>query len=536
MKHLIYKISILGALLALGSSCGDFLDTVPDNRTEIDNVTKLGKLVASSYPRSCYAVNFNARVDYVSDKGLGRQENLSNTDAYYWRDVASVAQDSPDHFWAACYNGIAHTNEAIVAAARLGAEATEFGAEARLSRAFSHFLLVTTFAQFYDPATQNDSPGIPYVSEPEDIVIKRYDRETVAKTYERIEADLLEGIKHLGSDAKYTVPRYHFNTAAAYAFATRFYLFKGQFDKAVEYASKVIPVPTKFVANDDGSQNVAMTDPANVYALNNFQPWTTDYITSSGEELKMYYSKAENKSNLLLCEMVSSIGNYGGTWRYSMTKDDVYATYRAPHPVITDHTKESAYKLYSSSVSWYIPKFRAIFSKSSVNANSGFYYVIYPLLRNEEVLLSRAEAYVHLDQADKAIADMNIFNRTHIKSYDETKHCLTMSKIVATYKKQVTSPDCFINKYNPYQTASWSVERKSLLLFVLDTRRTEYLFEGLRYWDMWRYKMPIVHSTYDGKTNTLWPGDDRWMLQIPQESTLSGVELNPRTNLLTPEW
>lgn len=528
----IIRIAAL-ALIAGATACGDFLDTVPDNRTEIDTETKLGKLVASAYPRANYAVNFNARVDFVSDKGYGYHENLSNTDAFYWRDVASTAQDSPDYFWSACYTAIAHANEAVAAGARIATEgAVPFVAEARIARAFSHFLLVTTFARFYDPATDNASPGVPYITEPEDIVIKQYDRSTVAKTYEKIEQDLLWGLENLGSDAKYKVPRYHFNLAAANAFAARYYLFKGDFAQAAAYATNVIPEPSKFVDLENGARNVAQTDAAGVYALNNFQPWLTDYASFSSNEIKAQYTKAENKSNLLLSDMVSSLANYANSWRYACMKDDINATVSAENAT----GGKWAYKPYYASVHWYVPKFRAIFVKSSVNANSGTYYIILPLLRNEEALLTRAEAEVHLNQPEKAVADMNVFARQRIKTYNEATHCLTVERIHNFYKKQVADPALFLNKYDPYGTASWTDERKALLLFVLDCRRNEFMWEGLRYWDMWRYRIPITHTTREGVTNTLLPGDDRWMLQIPQEASLSGVAQNPRSNLLTPEW
>ena len=48
----IYRLLAVGGLL-LGASCNDYLDTVPDNRTEIDTPEKLGKLVASAYPKAC---------------------------------------------------------------------------------------------------------------------------------------------------------------------------------------------------------------------------------------------------------------------------------------------------------------------------------------------------------------------------------------------------------------------------------------------------------------------------------------------------
>ena len=54
-----------------------------------------------------------------------------------------------------------------------------------------------------------------------------YDRATVAKVYEEIEADLKLGIT-LVNDRFYRHPKFHFNKKAAYAFASRFYLHKGE--------------------------------------------------------------------------------------------------------------------------------------------------------------------------------------------------------------------------------------------------------------------------------------------------------------------
>lgn len=51
-------------------------------------------------------------------------------------------------------------------------------------------------------------------------------------TYAQIEKDLEQGLSLL-KGAKYEVPHYHFTQQAAFAFATRFYLFKGNWDKAI---------------------------------------------------------------------------------------------------------------------------------------------------------------------------------------------------------------------------------------------------------------------------------------------------------------
>lgn len=60
----------------------------------------------------------------------------------------------------------------------------------------------------------------------------------IGDVYANIEKDIEEALPMVGD--KYNVPKYHFNTKAAYAFATRFYLFYEKWDKAVECANRVL--------------------------------------------------------------------------------------------------------------------------------------------------------------------------------------------------------------------------------------------------------------------------------------------------------
>src|SRR5258705_261937 len=62
--------------------------------------------------------------------------------------------------------------------------------EALVARAYAHFMLVTFFAKIYDATSSATDPGIPYVTEPEKVVFKQYDRKTVAYLYQMIEKDL----------------------------------------------------------------------------------------------------------------------------------------------------------------------------------------------------------------------------------------------------------------------------------------------------------------------------------------------------------
>ncbi len=534
-KYIKYILAGLTSVMFAG--CDDYLDVVPDNRTEIDSVEKMAKLIAGAYPEACYPAILNYRADYVSDKGSGYTENSSNTYQFFWRDLTEESQDTPTYLWRKCYYSIAEVNHALEAGEKMGYTTKQdpYIAEAKMIRAFSHFILVTMYSKFYEKGGDNSSLGVPYVTEPEKVALESYDRRTVEETYKSIEEDMNAAMNKIGSDVVYQAPRFHFTQAAARAFATRFYLFKGDWDKVIENANKVFPAPTDFVEDKKtGVKNVSVNDDATIYAKNNFQPWLTDFATAVGsDQIKQLYSSSKNTSNLLLTNMVSRLAYSVNRWRYACLYNDAYQTVGAIN--VTSGTW--AYRIYSSSsYQYYVPKFEYKFVANDINGTTGKRYTAFSYFRNEEILLNRAEAYAMLDDYDKAIADLNVFCRQRIKDYNEVSHAITESKLLSFYKDACDNPEHFMAKYNAYNSNSWSDLKKSLILCILDFRRNEFMWEGLRYWDMARYKIPIVHKDYKGDTNTLYPGDDRWVLQIPETSVLAGMELNPRTNLLSREW
>ena len=132
--------------------------------------------------------------------------------------------------------------------------------------------------------------------------------------------------------------------------------------------------------------------------------------------------------------------------------------------------------------------------------------------------------------------DIYIFCRQRIKNYNEEKHVITEQTVVKFYNATLSNEDHFMKKYNAYGSASWSDVKKALILCILDFRRNEFMWEGLRWWDMMRYRIPITHTTKEGDSNTLYPGDDRWLLQLPETAELADVQLNPRSNFLSRQW
>lgn len=536
MKKYINYI-VLGLPLLLISACDKYLDVVPDNRTEINTVEKMAKLIADAYPRSCYAAILNYRVDDVSDKGAGHTENSSNTEQFFWRDLLEESQDTPTHYWRSCYFSIAEVNHALEAGEKIGYTSKQdpYIAEGKMIRSYCHFMLANMFAKFYDSNGNNGSLGIPYVTEPEKVALQSYDRRTVGETYESIEKDLTDAIDKIGADVTYQVPRFHFNQSASRAFATRFYLFKGDWGKVIEHANKVFPTPTKFIEDSKtGVKNVSVDDNATIYAKNNFQPWLTDFANAAGStQIKQQYTSSKNTSNLLLADLPSRLAYNVNSWRYACLNQDTKNTVESANVT----TGSWGYRIYSSSsLHYYVPKFEYKFITTEINASSGVRYTAFPLFRNEEILLNRAEAYAMLNQYDNAIADLNIYCRQRIKSYNQVSNAITESKLVDFYKAACDNPEHFLSKYNAYNSKTWPDVKKCLILCILDFKRNEFMWEGLRYFDMIRYKMPVTHTNYSGDSNTLYPDDDRWVLQIPETSTLAGMELNPRTNFLSKQW
>lgn len=243
MKYNKTIILLVVASLAMGSCKKGYLDVAPDNRTKIDNISKLGQLTGTAYPSYDYLTFTEAASDNSEDKGPGVGEVNDKITTYYtWQDYDGSTTNTAGNYWNGCYEAIAAANQAleVIREGDLGDEALPYKGEALVARAYAEHMLAVFFAKAYEINGDNSSPGVPYVTEPETVLLAEYSRGTVQSTYDQIEKDLEEGIR-LIDDSKYKVPKYHFTKAAANAFASRFYLFKGDWKKVIEHASAVVP-------------------------------------------------------------------------------------------------------------------------------------------------------------------------------------------------------------------------------------------------------------------------------------------------------
>lgn len=485
--------ALIGALL-IATSCSDYLEQLPDQRTELNTPEKVAELVASAYPQANYITFLEAMTDNAEDKSI-TSTDIINSQPWYFQDVTDRDLDTPDHYWRAAYAAIAAANHALEAIENAGEDAPLYSAskgEALVARAYAHFMLVTIYARVYDPVSAGQAPGIPYVTEPEKQVVKKYDRGTVAEVYEKIEKDLLEGLPLIDNSAfEDKAPKYHFTTSAAHAFATRFYLFKRDYEKVIEHANLV------FAAGD---------------ILPNLRPMNSQaYRSQEPFVMLSEYTKASQAANILLVEAPSIWGRSLRGYRFGFS-------YKLLEDLIWGGNATGGlwcYQFYGSQTSLFTPKFNEHFVKSDPNANFGDPYNMIPLFTAEEVLFNRAEANIMLNKYDEALQDLNDFasqrvivNDFNAPYYDPVAHKLTVAKVRDYYQTLDT--------------------QKALISTVLDFKRVEFIYEGLRWFDIIRHKIPVTHISDTGEVLTLGPNDLRRVVQIPQEAQSSGIELNPR--------
>lgn len=500
MKNKLLYIPCCLLLIAV-SGCNKFLDKDPDNRAKLTSPEKVAQLLGTAYPQGNYQAFTETMSDNVEDIGtLGTDATLN--DAYYFRDSKENQQDSPEAYWYSCYTAVAAANQALktIGEAENPEEYKNQKGEALVARAYSHFMLVTLFAKAYDAATAASDPGVPYVTDPETVVIKQYDRSTVQATYDKIEADLLEGMQ-LIEDKAYNVPKYHFNVAAAAAFACRFYTFKKDWDKVIQYATQVVPGggygPFLRGWND-------LTSPYNT-------------ITDVGELFKVY-AKTTEASNLLLVETSSlwSRNYYGNRWGWGNIKAEEIT----PRPeLLTGGVL--AYKQYGISQFTHllIPKIDEYFVRTTVDANFGQPYVMVPLFSCEEVLFNHAEALFYKDRKAEAIALLNTFASKRIQNYSVATHGFAEADINTTFREVAG--------------AETTEKLPSVIQAILYYKRMDYIHEGLRWFDILRYKLPVDHNIKKGGSGPdehliIGADDPRKILQLPQSSTQAGLAQNPR--------
>ena len=491
MKNLKITLSLL--ILICITSCDDFLSEKPDNRTEIDTPAKISELLVEAYPQMSYFEIAETMSDNVFDSGLN--ETLpKNEQNYNWLIQTETADiDTQAYYWDACYKAIAHANKALEAIDQLGntADLNPQKGEALMARAYAHFMLVSLWSQRYNPATASTDLGIPYVTKPETELITKYTRNTVAEVFKFIENDIEEGLKYVAND--YKEPKFHFTKNAAKAFASRFYLVKGDWDKVISLSDDLGNRPVGKLRNHLTYEGIGVNDQ------------------------RLAYASSDAETNLLIVSANSIVSRSYYSNRFYLSGPRYQQIFG---PATNIFAKGWYYNFYSSnsSITVFQPKFYEYFKYSNVTAGIGDPYVAEVLLSNDEFFLNRIEAHVMKGEINVANDELEYFWSTRTVGYAATDK-VTEAKVVAKYP-------VIADEYTPFYAIT--PVQTSYVKAIAETRRRDFVHEGMRWFDVKRFNIVVNHETANKPVNTLAKDDKRRALQIPLHATNTGVELNPR--------
>lgn len=519
-KYIGFSIIALGLTL---TSCDDWLDKLPDNRMELQTPSDVSNLLVSAYPSAHPAYLLEMYSDNTDDcvNPSWSEASRFQAQAYKWEDITETGEDeSPQELWNRHYLAIASANAAIDLIEGKGspAEYSEQLGEALLCRAYAMFQLSTVFCKAYNPATASTDLGLPYPTHPEKVVGTVYTRGTMEDLYGQIDKDLQRGLPLVSSN--YSKPKFHFNTDAAKAFAARFYLYKGDFAKAITYATEVLGADPTAKARD----------------------WDAYSALNMNQQIRPEaWVSADEKCNFLLQTVYSEWGAISGPYLYGdkyahsyrITYDEDIAS-KGPFGAANSTFKQRVWS-NTALANLFHRKVPYEFEYTDLQAGIGFAHAEYAVFTTEQLLLERAEAYALSGELQKAVDDYN----TIMKIYQKYPKTFTLKQIVDFYNgvnyytpKKATVKKHFVKPV--YTIDAEGSDQEALLQAILHLRRIMEVGEGYRMQDVKRYGIVIYRRqtntsfTISAVTDSLTVDDPRRAIQLPQDVITSGLEPNDR--------
>jgi tetratricopeptide (TPR) repeat protein len=529
-KNLIFIFLISLGLTLFNTACNDFLDVMPDNRTMPDTDNKIAALLVNAYSLQIPNQLIEYMSDNVDERHMGSIDK-SMEQAYLWEEITETpSRDSPKALWADDYLAIAHANQALQAIHEAGdpERLNPHKGEALICRAYYHFMLVNVFALHYNASTSEEDLGIVYMEAPETSVNPQYKRESVADVYRKIARDIEEGLP-LINNSLYNVPKFHFNKNAALAFAARFYLYYGNYDKVLEYTNALFGDNPKPLLRDMSG-----------YPVTGVQPGTIP--SGSTEEMARYYTSAEQPANLLLLgAYTGALYTFGSAATNRKCSHSIYLaeteTFQTPKAPWGEYTASTFYiKTRRPTSSSTTEPQNVVFVKypNHTYASGGgyIYRSVYPAFQTGETILCRAEAYIMKGDFANATKDLAIWMKLNCT----TSVVLTEQLIMDTYsidRIPYYEPKTPTIRKKLNITPAPTAKQEVFLQCLLHFRRIETMHEGLRWFDIKRFGIKIYRRslTVDNivtVTDELDVNDPRRAMQLPQDVIIAGLEANPR--------
>lgn len=560
MKSTKYIAFALGLTAMTFASCSDFLDTVPDERTEINSTDKVVSLLVSAYPAgnpswigeiSSDNLIDNQTPHYPSNPNKKqvlahynyKQYSLWDNQLFRFEPATQAAysdQDSPGALWANYYASVATVNHALQAIEQLeaadstSAELKAAKGEALLLRAYDHFMLVNIFSKAYKNAeASKEDIGVPYVYDTEDVVSKEYDRGNVADVYAKIGKDLEEGLGLVSNLNYTTAPKYHFNTNAAHAFAARYYLYTRQYEKVIEHADEVL-------GTDSASVQNMLLD------LSTFTDcsYASDYANA--------WQHPDLNNNLMIVDTYSLLDRRLFGYRYSCAgqsarealmihdNSNLWSGYICPpHLMVSGNLFGSNTNDYG----FFSAKVYEQFQYTDKIAGIGYVHVMYRAFTANSLLLERAEAKIMLGRYAEAADDLrwywncelNTMSADDYKQYVDGGYEKFMTNaIFRNYYNSASNTNCFANwDFTQKMSSDYVIPAEAVpyMNCLNDFKRVETVFEGFRYFDMKRWGMDLTHTVgVEQQTYVSNYNDANRAIEVPWETISAGLESSRPTS------
>ena len=460
MKKIFKYFLIMVAGAGLMTSCD--LNIAPEDSLTGSQMTQSPTGIVDIL-NGCYAVMKDHPENSNSNNWYGRQfyqmSDFSSDDVVYGHattdELNMIFKFEERHaglsnvasFWSQSYKIIYSTNVALDVISEDPDPSDETKAlhgEALFLKAYVMHSLVRAYAKPYKEATAASEPGLIIRENGSDAAPKG--RASLKETYDYIVNCLLDAEKLMETPVARSQSRCFASLGAVRALLSRVYLYMGNWDKCIEYSSKVIA--------DDNYEIAGAAEFADYFK----STWTSKETIWC---LKML--PQDDKGSGSVASMIMKADGCWGEEGYSeplledmgrgtsLENDDIRWTF-----VCDVNTKNGLDLIPCSKLSWQDGK-PTLFSP--------------PFLRVTEMYLNRAEAYAHKGDKANAVKDVN----------EVRKHRMTANVDAHLYTEADVTGD-------PVD-------------FVLKETRVEFAFEAHRFFDLMRNDKDIVRNFWGYHTN-----------------------------------
>jgi len=325
MKTKIFLGLIFSLLMLAG--CKKYTDLTPKGSLVIETAQDYYNLV--SFPNRAYLIsNFQYLVDDMWMKEsnvIGITPNINTVHFTFNENIDRVSLVGSSNFYDRAYVYINRWNTIIsLVDGSKGEEKTKAlaKAEAKVLRAFDHFLLVNVYAKAYNAATAGKDGGI--------CIMDKYDLEaqpvksTVQQVYDFIQKDIDDALPFL--EANPSDP-YHPSLAFAWALKAKVHLYKKEIaaataacEKSLSYNNAIFDL-VKYTTVDGGPNVTPLIAPNNPEVLSymymqGYNEMNFGYTWVISPELRALYGTNDARFNMFFNTTSASFLDIGANTAY----------------------------------------------------------------------------------------------------------------------------------------------------------------------------------------------------------------------------